>query len=329
MAMNSNDHSHGHIHGVSDPAIASTARGMWALKWSFFGLLATALLQLGVVAVSGSVALLVDTIHNFADAATAIPLGIAFAFTRLKPSRRFPYGYGRVEDLAGVLIVLTILATALVAGYASVVRLLRPEPMRHLWAVAGASVMGFLGNEAVALLRIRVGRDIGSAALVADGYHARADGLTSLAVLGGVAGAWFGYPLADPVIGLLITIVILRLVWQSAGAVFTRTLDGVDPQVLDAVEHAANHVPGVHDVTEIRARWTGHRLALELNVAVNPDLSVKEGHEVAKEVRHQILHRVPHVLAVMIHVDPTTQLGEAYHRVDAHAHDGLPVHSHR
>jgi cation diffusion facilitator family transporter len=342
MSMNSNadhhqpsgapghkhDHPHDHRHGIIDPAIASTARGMWALKWSFFGLLATALLQVGVVAISGSVALLADTIHNFADAATAIPLGIAFAFARLKPSRRFPYGYGRVEDLAGVLIVLTILATALVAGYESVVRLLRPEPMGHLWAVAGASVLGFLGNEAVALFRIRVGRDIGSAALVVDGYHARADGLTSLAVLGGVAGAWLGYPQADPVIGLLITMAILHLVWQSAGAVFTRMLDGVDPQVLDAVEHAAKHVPGVHDVAEIRARWIGHRLALELNVAVNPDLSVTGGHEVAKEVRHQILHHVPHVSAVTIHVDPTTQLGEAYHRVDVHAHDGLPVHSH-
>lgn len=321
-------HPRGHSHGVIDPAIASTARGMWALKWSFVGLLATALLQLGVVAVSGSVALLADTIHNFADAATAIPLGIAFAFARLKPSRRFPYGYGRVEDLAGVLIVLIILATALVAGYESVVRLLRPGPMGHLWAVAGASVLGFLGNEAVALFRIRVGRDIGSVALVADGYHARVDGLTSLAVLGGVVGAWLGYPLADPVFGLLITIVILHLVWQSAGAVFARMLDGVDPQVLDAVEHAARHVPGVHGVAEIRARWIGHRLALELNVAVDSDLSVTEGHEVAKKVRHQLLHHVPHVSAVTVHVDPTTQLGEAHHRVDAHAHDGLPVHSH-
>jgi cation diffusion facilitator family transporter len=236
---------------------------MWALKWSFLGLLATALLQLIVVFKSGSVALFADMIHNFADAATAIFLAIAFAFTRLKPSQRFPYGYGRVEDLAGMLIVVTILVTALIVGYESVLRLVGPHPVGHLWAV-------FLGNEAVAVFRIKVGREIGSAALVADGYHARADGLTSLAVLIGAAGVWFGYPLADPIVGLLITVAILHLVWQSARAVLTRILDGVDPEVVDAAEHAARHVPGVHDVAEVRARWIGHRLALELNVAVDP-----------------------------------------------------------
>jgi cation diffusion facilitator family transporter len=323
------DHSHRHSHGIVDPTIATTDRGMWALKWSFLGLLATALLQLGVVVISGSVALLADTIHNFADAATAIPLAIAFAFARVKPSRRFPYGYGRVEDLAGVLIVLTMLVTVLIAGYESMLRLLRPQPVGHLWAVAGASVIGCLGNEAVALFRIKVGREIGSAALVADGYHARADGVTSLAVLGGTAGVWLGYPLADPLVGLLITVVILHLVWQSARAVFTRMLDGVDPEILDAAEHAAKHVSGVSDVAEVRARWIGHRLTIELNVAVNADLSVTEGHGVAKEIRHRILHQVPHVSGVTVHVDPATQSGETFHGIDGHAHDGLPIHSHR
>jgi len=323
------DHSHRHSHGIVDPTIATTDRGMWALKWSFLGLLATALLQLGVVVISGSVALLADTIHNFADAATAIPLAIAFAFARVKPSRRFPYGYGRVEDLAGVLIVLTMLVTVLIAGYESVLRLLRPQPVGHLWAVAGASVIGCLGNEAVALFRIKVGREIGSAALVADGYHARADGVTSLAVLCGTAGVWLGYPLADPLVGLLITVVILHLVWQSAHAVFTRMLDGVDPEILDAAEHAAKHVSGVSDVAEVRARWIGHRLTMELNVAVNADLSVTEGHGVAKEIRHRILHQVPHVSGVTVHVDPATQSGETFHGIDGHAHDGLPIHSHR
>lgn len=323
------DHSHRHSHGILDPAIATTDRGMWALKWSFFGLLATALLQLVVVVISGSVALLADTIHNFADAATAIPLAIAFAFARLKPSRRFPYGYGRVEDLAGALIVVTILVTAVVVGYESVLRLLRPQPVGHLWAVAGASVIGFLGNEAVAVFRIKVGREIGSAALVADGYHARVDGLTSLAVLGGTAGVWLGYPLADPLVGLLITVAILHLVRQSAYAVFTRMLDGVDPEILDAAEYAAKHVSGVCDVAEVRARWIGHRLTLELNVAVNADVSVTQGHAVAKEVRHRVLHRVPHVSGVTVHVDPAAESGETFHGIDGHAHDGLPFHSHR
>jgi cation diffusion facilitator family transporter len=321
-------HGYGHRHGVIDPTIARTRRGMWALKWSFFGLLATALLQLVVVVLSGSVALFADTLHNLADAATALPLAIAFAFARLKSSRRFPYGYGRVEDLAGVLIVITILTTALIGGYESLLRLLRPQPVGHLWAVAVASVVGCLGNEAVALFRVKVGREIGSAALVADGYHARADGLTSLAVLVGATGVWLGYPLADPIVGLLITVVILRLVWQSAHAVLTRMLDGVDPDVLNAAEYAAQHVPGVHAVAEVRARWIGHRLILELNVAVSPDVTVTEGHEVAKEVRHQVLHRVPHVSGVTVHVDPATESGETFHHIGSHAHDGLPLHSH-
>ncbi len=321
-------HGHGHQHGMTDPTIASADRGVWALKWSFVGLLATAVLQLIVVALSGSVALLADTIHNFADAATAIPLGIAFALARLKPTRRFPYGYGRVEDLAGVVIVLIILSSALLAGYEAFRRLFHPPPVTYLAAVAVASIIGFLGNEAVAVFRIKVGREMGSAALVADGYHARADGLTSLAVLVGAAGLWLGYPVADPVIGLLITVAILGLVWQSAREIFIRMLDGVDPEVLEAVERAAQHAPGVHRVTDVRARWIGHRMTIDLNVSVDADLMVKNGHEVAKEVRHQILHHVPHIAGVTVHVDPVSESGEAHHRVRAHAHDGLPLHSH-
>ncbi len=301
---------------------------MWALKWSFAGLLATALFQGIVVVLSGSVALLADTVHNLADAATVIPLGIAFTLARWRPNRRFPYGYGRVEDLAGILIVLTILSSTLLVGYQSVLGLLRPEPIAHLGAVAGASIIGFLGNEAVALFRIKVGREIGSAALVADGYHARADGLTSLAVLAGAAGVWMGYPVADPAIGLLITLVILRLAWQSGQIIFARVLDGVEPGVLEAAEHVARDVSGVRDLGEVRARWLGHRLLLELNVAVDAGLSVIEGHRVAKEVRHQILHHLPHVSGVTVHVDPATEIGEQFHRVEGHAHDELPVHSH-
>src|SRR5213594_3857146 len=263
------DHAHHHRHGIIDPAIASTDRGMWALKWSFFGLLATALFQLVVVVISGSVALFADTLHNFADAATAIPLAMAFAFARLKPSRRFPYGYGRVEDLAGVLIVVTILLTALMAGYESLLRLFRPQPVEHLWAVAGASVVGFLGNEAAALIRIKVGREIGSAALVADGYHARVDGWTSLAVLVGALGVWLGYPLADPIVGLAITAAIFIIVVQTSREIFTRMLDGVDPAVVDEIRHTAGHMADVKEVTDIRARWLGHRLHAEVNIAVD------------------------------------------------------------
>jgi cation diffusion facilitator family transporter len=327
------DHNHGrrghrHTHGAVDPTVATSERGIWAIKWSFVGLMATALLQLVVVLLSGSVALLSDTIHNFGDAATAIPLGIAFALTRLGVSRRFTFGYGRVEDLAGVVIVLIILFSAVVAGYQALERLISPQPVGFLWMVAAASLVGFIGNEAVAVFRIRVGREIGSAALVADGYHARTDGWTSLAVLAGAVGVWLGYPLADPIVGLLIAGAILVIVWQSGKAVFTRLLDGVEPEAIEEIRHAASQVPGVEDVSEVRARWLGHRLHAEVNVAVNPDLSVAEGHAIACEVHHQLLHHLSYLSGAVIHIDPVQEAGEEHHRVAAHSHDGLPTHSH-
>ena len=219
------DNTYGHTHGVVDPTIATTTRGIWAIKWSFLILAATAALQLIVVYVSDSVALLADTIHNIADAGTAIPLWVAFVLARRKPTQTFTYGYGRVEDFAGIVIVLIILFSALVAGYQAIDRLIHPHPVMHLGWLAAAGVIGFLGNEAVAVFRIRVGRQINSAALIADGYHARTDGLTSLAVVLGAFGVWMGFALADPIIGLIITAVILGIVWQSAKAVLTRMLD--------------------------------------------------------------------------------------------------------
>jgi len=288
----------------------------------------TALIQTVVIVFSGSVALLADTIHNFADAATAIPLGFAFLLARRKPTRRFPYGLGRSEDLAGLIIVLLILFSASVAGYESVRRLFHPQPVSHLWAVMAASLIGFLGNEAVAVFRIRVGKEIDSAALVADGYHSRADGFTSLAVLLGAIGVKLGFPLADPVIGLLITIAILGIVWQSAKAVITRMLDGVEPEVIDEIDHAARHATGVREVTEVRARWIGHRLQAEVNVAVDPKMSVSEGHAVAKEVHHQLLHHLKSLSGALVHVHPLGELGEDRHQIAPHSHDGLPAHSH-
>jgi cation diffusion facilitator family transporter len=319
---------HGHTHGAIDPSITTSERGIWAIKWSFIGLAATALLQIVVVLLSHSVGLLADTIHNFGDAATAIPLWIAFMLSRWKPNEKFTYGYGRVEDLAGMAIVLTIFVSAVVAGYETVQRFLHPQPVGYLWAVMAASVIGFVGNEVVAIFRIRVGREIESAALIADGYHARIDGWTSLAVFFGAVGVWMGYPLADPIVGALITIAIAQIVWQSAKAVFTRALDGVDPKIIDELRHAATHVRGVEKVTDVRARWLGHRLYAEMNVAVAPQLSVEEGHALAKEVRHEAMHHFGYLSNVVIHIDPMQEAGEEFHRIQAHTHDGLPVHSH-
>jgi cation diffusion facilitator family transporter len=280
------------------------------------------------VALSGSVALLADTLHNFGDAATALPLWMAFALARRRPSERFTYDLGRFEDLAGMAIVLIMAVSALVAGYEAVTRFIHPEPVTHLGAMVVASVLGFLGNEAVALFRIKVGRDIGSVALIADGYHARVDGWTSLAVLVGAVGVWLGYPLADPLVGLLITAAILWLVWQSSIMVFTRVLDGVEPEVVDELRHAAAHVPEVVELTDVRARWVGHDLQAEVSIAVAPELSVAEGHAIATEVRHQLLHHVHYLSEVSVHVDPLNQAGMEYHRIIAHVHDSLPTYSH-
>ncbi|MFQ5617178.1 MAG: cation diffusion facilitator family transporter [Anaerolineales bacterium] len=320
----SNDHDH--THGVVDPSIVTTARGIWAVKRSMVGLLGTAVFQVVIVALTGSVALLADTIHNFGDAATAIPLWIAFRLARRKPSKQFTYGYGRVEDLAGVAIVFMILFSAVVAGYESIQRFFQPQEVKYLWAVVVASLIGFVGNEAVALLRIRVGKEIGSAALVADGYHARVDGLTSLAVLLGAVGVWLGFPLADPIVGLLITIAILRIVWDSGKSIFTRLLDGVDPKTVGEIEHAVHHVPGVQGVTGVRVRWLGHRLHAELSITVPSELSVEEGHEIAREARHQLLQHLRYLSDAAIHVDPASASGpEHHHFAEYEEHSGLPV----
>jgi cation diffusion facilitator family transporter len=321
-------HPHDHTHGALDPALLSTDKGIWAIKWSFWGLLATATFQLAIVFLSSSVALLADTIHNLGDAATAIPLWVAFLFARRKPTNRFSYGYGRVEDLAGIVIVLAILISGCVVGYESLQRLLRPQPVEYLWAVTVASVVGFLGNEAVAGFRLKVGKEIGSAALIAEGHHARTDGLTSLGVLGGALGVWLGFPLADPLVGLLITTIILKIGVETGKSVFTRLLDGVDPEVIEEIKHAANHVEGVHNITEVRVRWIGHRLLAEVNIAVRSDLTVEKGHEIAKEVRHELLHHLQYLSNATIHIDPVSASGEDHHRIDRHAHDELPIHSH-
>jgi len=319
---------HGHTHGVIDPSLFSTARGVWALKWSLGGLLVTALMQVVVVYFTGSVALLADTIHNFGDALTAVPLWIAFRVGEWKPTKRYTYGYGRVEDLAGVSIVGMILLSAIVAAYEAIQRLLNPQPVEYVWAVALAAIVGFVGNEAVAWFRIKVGKEIGSAALVADGYHARVDGLTSLAVLAGAIGVWLGFPLADPLVGLFITLAILRIVWDSAKEVFSRMLDGVDPEVVDEIHHAAGEVAGVNAVTDVKVRWLGHRLHAELHLTVTSELTVSAAHEIANAAHHNLLHHLPYLSSATIHVDPDEASGATHHRVEGHAHDDLPTHAH-
>ncbi|MDQ3328837.1 MAG: cation diffusion facilitator family transporter, partial [Chloroflexota bacterium] len=258
---------HGHSHGEQnvDSALETSERGIWALKVSLVGLGATAVLQLVVVLISSSVALLADTVHNFSDALTAVPLWIAFALGRRPPSRRYTYGYGRAEDLAGVAIVGMIALSAAIAAYESVRRFIEPAPVRNIGWVIAASVIGFVGNEVVALFRMRIGREIGSAALVADGQHARVDGLTSLAVLAGALGVLAGFPLADPLVGILISIAILFIVKDTAVTMWRRLMDAVEPGTVERLQQAAANVPGAQDVHDVRVRWLGHRLQAELH----------------------------------------------------------------
>ena len=312
---------HSHDPGDSiDDALTGDGRGIRALKLSLVMLGITAVGQLAVVLVSGSVALLADTIHNFSDALTAVPLWIAFAIGGRAATRRYTFGYRRAEDLAGLFVLLMIGASAVLAAYESISRLITPQPMTNIPIVIVAGLVGFAGNEAVALLRIRVGRSIGSAALVADGYHARTDGLTSLAVVVGALGVAAGYPLADPLVGLLITAVILVVLKQATGQMLGRLMDAVEPELVEQVETIAASVPEVQSVERVRLRWLGHALEASLAITVDCDMSVSDGHRVSETVRHRLVHEVGRLDTAVIHVNPCGHDGDDPHALTRH-HD--------
>jgi cation diffusion facilitator family transporter len=312
-------HSHDAADSI-DTALESSRRGIRAVKLSFVALLITAALQLAVILVSGSIALVADTIHNFSDALTAIPLFIAFRLARRPPTRRYTYGYGRAEDLAGLFVISMITLSAIVAGIEAIRRLISPHAVEHLGFVAAAGVIGFLGNELVALYRIREGNAIGSAALVADGYHARTDGFTSLAVVAGAIGVWAGYSRADAIAGLVISIAILAVLRVAVVEVFRRLMNGVDPSLVDHIEHAAAGVPGVVSVERVRVRWEGHRLLADLDITVAPTLNVVDAHKVAHDVEHELLHRVAHLDGASVHVEPAGPERDTTHSVTGHDH---------
>jgi cation diffusion facilitator family transporter len=297
-----------HSHDASDSydsALESSASGIRAVKISLVALGITALAQVAIVIISGSVALAADTIHNFSDALTAIPLWIAFALSNRAPSRRYTYGFGRVEDLAGLFVIAMITLSAVIAGYEAVMRLIHPVPIEHLGWVAAAGLMGFIGNELVAIYRISVGRRIGSAALVADGLHARADGFTSLSVLFSAGGVALGFPLADPIIGLMITVAILAVLRTAARDIFRRLLDGVDPEIVDAAESSLVANPGVKAVRSIRMRWIGHRLHADAELDVDSATSLADAHRIAHDAEHELIHSVPKLSSALTHAYPS------------------------
>jgi cation diffusion facilitator family transporter len=301
---------HPHSHDAADsvdPALESSSQGIRAVKISLVALAVTAALQMIVVAVSGSVALFADTVHNLSDALTAVPLWIAFAIGRRAANRRYTYGYGRAEDLAGLFIVAMIALSAVLAGVQAVRRLVDPAPVEHLGWVALAGLIGFAGNELVAVYRIRIGRRIGSAALVADGLHARTDGLTSLAVLAGAGGVGLGFPLADPLVGLLITVAILAVLRTAVRDVFRRLMDAVDPALVDRAETALLGTPGVTGVRSVRMRWIGHALHAEADLDIDGQVSVTEAHALAHEAEQRLSHDVPKLRSAVIHAYPAAR----------------------
>lgn len=297
-----------HSHDAADSldhALESSTQGIRAVKISLVALGATSIAQLAVVAMSGSVALLADTIHNFSDALTALPLWLAFAIGRRAPTRRYTYGYGRAEDLAGLFVVAMIALSAMVAGYESIARLIDPRPVDHLGWVALAGLVGFVGNEAVAIFRIRVGRQIGSAALVADGLHARTDGFTSLAVVLGASGVAAGWKAADPVVGLLITVAILAVLRTAMRDIFRRLMDAVDPAMMDAAEASLQAISGVVTVRRVRMRWIGHEIHADADLDIDSRTSLAEAHQLAHAAEHELTHAVPKLASAVVHAYPT------------------------
>jgi cation diffusion facilitator family transporter len=303
----------GHSHDSSeqiDEALEADADGRRALLISLAALAVTAAIQAVVVLLSGSVALLGDTLHNFADALTAVPLLIAFRLARRPPTTRYTYGFGRAEDLGGLFVIAMIALSSALAAYEAIDRLVHPRPVTHLWAVAAAAVVGFAGNELVARYRVRVGRRIGSAALVADGLHARTDGFTSLAVLFGAAGVGLGWRAADPIIGLVITVAILGVLRSAVRQVGARLMDAVDPGLVARATEAVVSVDGVIDVRELRIRWIGHTLRAEAAIDVDASLSLSEAHDIAHHAEEHLLSDVRRLTAATVHASPVGAHGE-------------------
>lgn len=293
----------------------STGKGIRTLKISLIVLVLTGVLQVFIFFISGSTALLADTIHNFADALTSIPLWIAFVYARKKPTRSLTYGYGRLEDIAGIIIIGVILFSALVALNESIKKFLTPEEVLMPGWVMAAGVIGFIGNEIVAHYRITTGKEIGSVALVADGKHSRIDGLTSLAVVFAAAGSMLGYHIIDPIAAMIISLFIFGIVIETTKEIFKRLMDIVDPNLIEQVEKTASSVSGLKSVHDVRARWIGHKLRVDLSIAVDDKLSVKDGHNVAVKVQRELVNKIPHLKDITIHVDPASEIGEGKHEI--------------
>jgi cation diffusion facilitator family transporter len=320
-------HFHGHSHQstelVTDQAFVDNEQGIRTVWLALAALGLTAIIQVVIVAWSGSVALLADTLHNIGDGLNSIPLLFAFYLARRAATRRYTYGFARAEDVAGIFIVLSIAVSAGIIFWESIQKFIYPTPVTNLGWLAAAAVVGFVGNEAVALLQIRVGRKIGSAAMVADGLHARTDGLTSLAVLLAAGGVWLGWPVLDPIIGILIGVAILFITRDAMVTMWYRLMDAIEPEILERAEAVLKRQADIKEFRRLRMRWIGHRLHAEVYIAVDPHLTTAESHQIAENLRHDLFHELATLAEVVVHVDPWSQQPEGYHHLTAR-HEPVP-----
>lgn len=313
---------YGHTHERptgSDRLVASDV-GIRTVRLAFVLLGLTTLIQAAIYVGSGSAALLADTVHNLGDTLNSLPLWIAFALIRRGANRRYTYGYGRAEDLAGVFIVASIIFSAAYSLWESAQKLISPEPVMHPGWVAAAALVGFIGNEAVALLQLRVGRQIGSEAMVADGQHAQIDGLTSLAVLIAAGGTWLGFLMLDPLVGLLIGIAIVLIARDATIAMWHRLMDAVDPALVEKAEQALASHPQVKKVIRLQMRWVGHRLHASVLLALDENLALSASEEITDHIRHHLLHELPNLYDVLISVVPWKGTGPVFREETSHHH---------
>ena len=314
----SHSHDHSYASLAGDAALRDNELGIRTVKWALLALGVTTVFQVFIYVASGSVALLADTVHNLGDALNSIPLWMAFVLARRRPNKRYTYGYGRAEDVAGLLIVVSIGFSAAYILWESVQKFINPKPMDNLVWVALAAVVGFIGNEIVALLQIRVGRKIGSEAMVADGLHARTDGLTSLAVLIAVIGTILGAPILDPIIGFLIGITILFITRDAIRAMWYRLMDAVDPALIETAESIIHKHPEVQAIQRLQMRWLGHRLYAEAVLGLAPNLTMIESEHIADHISHHLYHAFPNLSEATIAVVPWNSANHAFQQESEH-----------
>lgn len=311
------EHGHGHEHGKVDADLYGNQAGLRAVQLSTAGMLLVSAIQFAIALIGGSAGLFADALHNFGDVFTTVALWIAFVISSRAANQRYTYGYYRAEDLAGIFIVLVIIASAVAGAVESIQKLTSGNVPTHIYLSMAAALVGVVGNELLAQYKISVGKRINSVALVADGQHSRIDGLTSLAAFAGLIGVMLGFPIADPIAGILITLVIIIVVFTTSRSVLQRLLDAVDPHVVPSIITTALAVPGVEAATDVRARWVGHTLHVVMNIEVNAELTLSKAHAIAEEVRHRLFHKIKGISEVVIHTDPSSASGD-HHQEMAH-----------